>query len=115
MHPFKFKAKSFDGRWIISDSYEHANNENIFVGDSRVQPASVSLFTGLFDANAEPVFEGDILSVDTSTLTVEVVIVWNYSDAKFQADRTIGGKFSDLSKAKVSHWNIIGHYFDRLH
>ena len=111
-----FKGKKIsDGAWTVDDSFERATPDNVFVGDDRVFPESVGLFTGLFDCFNEPVFGGDILQVNASTLDIDVVIVWNKTEAKFQAERVIGGKFTDLSLAKVSHWKIIGNIFDRIH
>ena len=110
----KFKGKKVsDNSWTVSESFEHATPDNVFVGDNRVYPKSVGLFTGLHDIDGEPVFGGDILQVNASTLEVDVVIIWNKNDAKFQADRVIGGKFSDITAAKVSHWKVIGNMFDR--
>ena len=109
-----FKGKKIsDGAWIVADSFEHATTDNVFVGDDRVYPESVGLFTGLFDCNGDPVFGGDVLQVNASTLDIDVVIIWNKNEAKWQADRVIGGKFSDLAAAKVSHWRILGNFFDR--
>ena len=109
-----FKGKKVsDGSWTISESYEHATFGNVFVGEDRVDPESVGLYTGLVDVNGDPVFGGDILTVSMTGLDMDVVIMWNKNDARWQADRVIGGKFCDLTAAKVAHWRLIGNIHNR--
>ena len=110
---FKGK-KASDDQWLIGKSFDQDTFSNYFVDDERVYKDSVGLFTGLYDANGDPVFGGDILRVNASTLDIDVVIVWNQNEAKWQADRVIGGKFSDLTTAKLDHWQLIGNMFDRI-
>ena len=112
MFNLMFKGvKIADGEWIITEHYEKDEQGNIYLGDYRVEPDSLSVFTGLFDIDGTPVFGGDVLMVNASTLEINVVIIWNKNEAKWQADRAIGGKFSDLTAAKVSHWKVIGNFF----
>ena len=66
-----------------------------------------------FDAEGNPVYEGDILKTNTTNMELEVVIVWAQDEAKYQADRLIGGKFSNLTAAKVAHWRVVGNIHNR--
>lgn len=104
-----FKGKKIsDGNWITAESYEKDENGGVLIGGTWfVEPDSVGVFTGLHDINGEPVFTGDILTVSMTGLDMDVVITWNTYEAKFQADRVIGGKFSDITAAKVARWRLI--------
>ena len=69
----KFKGKKVsDNSWTVSESFEHATPDNVFVGDNRVYPKSVGLFTGLHDIDGEPVFGGDILISFKSMLPLSI-------------------------------------------
>ena len=106
-----FKGKKANGEWVKSSDIRYDENDDIYVGAERVRVACPSI--GLVDENKRMVYEGDILLTNTTNMPVEVVMVWNQNEAKYQANRLLGGKFSDLTAAKVSHWRVIGNIFDR--
>ena len=109
-----YKAKKTDGgAWVNGKSYEYVNEENVYVAGERVLAESVCQAIGLFDAEGKPVYEGDILKTNTTNMELEVVIVWAQDEAKYQADRLIGGKFSNLTAAKVAHWRVVGNIHNR--
>lgn len=110
---FKGKSLHEGGKWIYDASYDFKGAFGTFIGDTAVAPISACLSTGLHNDEGKEVYEGDILIVHASTMDVEVVIVWNRDEAKFQADRLIGGKFSDLSRSKVSNWTPNGNIYDK--
>lgn len=104
-----FKGKKIsDGAWITAPSVDFSDPDNVKVGGALVKPDSVCQFIGLYDVEGNPVFEGDILTVSVTGLDMDVVITRNVNDSKWQADRIIGGKFSDITAAKVAHWKVIG-------
>ena len=114
MNKFMFKGKTTaDDKWIFSSHYETDVLGNVFIDDERVHPDSVGLFTGFYDEDSSSVYEGDILTAHLSTVDVDLVIVWNSDEGKFQANYLSGGKFSDLSQAKLNHWRVTGRIFDR--
>lgn len=114
MAKFVFKGKTiFDDKWIHSTHYESDMLGNVFIDDERVYPDSVGIQTGFFDEEGYAVYEGDILTAHLSTVDVDLLIFWNKDEGKFQANYLNGGKFSDLSQAKLDHWLIVGNIFDK--
>lgn len=99
--------------WVTSANLHQDFLGNVFVNDERVYKESLGQFTGFYDEDDQGVFEGDIVTARLSTMDIDVVIAWNEKDAKFQADYLSGGKFSDLSQAKLEHWHVVGNIFDR--
>ena len=105
-----FKGKKIaDGAWITAPSVDFSDPDNVKVGGALVKPDSVCQFIGLFDVEGKRVFTGDILSVSLSTPELDMnVVITITPDARLQADRIIGGKFSDITAAKVARWKVIG-------
>lgn len=130
-----FKAVTLNKKWIEGHVYQYNMrtficNENHFDNattqqNEEVFEESICMYTGLYDMNKKPIFEGDYISCFNDN--IDGVIVWCEETAMFRIkwlselfirirgrkqEYTLNGERLFLNSHIV--WKVVGNIHDRL-
>lgn len=118
MRKILFRGKRIDnGEWIEGGYYKEDYTAYVyitfwnsfglgFMDAKQVVPVTVGQYTGLYDTNGEPIFEGDIVEAEGVFGKIE----YSESEAMFQA--VFDGWCVDFDHFRGSNVEVIGNIHD---
>lgn len=122
MRQIVFKAKTETDQWIYGALYQAAPNSAFIIPYLReiqqqitavkVIPATVSESTGFFDKKGTPIFEGDILEVNSCI--PRWVVIWKDGRFMLQSLGTTVDSFKPLH-SDCKNLTVTGHIADDPH
>lgn len=95
MRRIEFRGKTFDGHWVYGDLHTLCDQPHIHTAKSVypysgkrsfIATSTICQFTGMYDANGNKIYEGDIVVKKdlTLNLTYTGVVVYNESIGAFR-------------------------------
>lgn len=92
MRTIKFRGFTIDlevNRWIYGyltdyDKIQSYKKLETIRTDSTVSIESIGQFTGMYDSFRNEIYEGDIIRQTDGDITVDLLVVYNHKEGKFQ-------------------------------
>lgn len=112
--PFEFRGRNFVGKWCTGYYlYDGQRGRHVITDGlldiNGVVPETIGQFTGLYDKNGKPIYEGDIFDLRE----FRIKVVYEVDMGRFVLRTDVEKSWMlPLDKAFCSHYAIVGNIHD---